>query len=127
MVEADAILDDKNKEKVFCGEFVADVYMTAGLLAPDVNKKEFSPACFDSTRHVLLRDAKFSQEHRLLGPNKMEDRVDQTMGWESMTDKDFFAKVDTKVPIQAQMYQPPKPVAASGPAPTDTVPVKEDA
>merc|ERR1712046_96249 len=104
------------KERIFCGEFVADVYMNAGLLDPTTNIREYAPATFDSSRHTLLRNAKFSKEYRLIGPNSKKDKEDTKLGWASITDEDFYPKVDAKKPVQVQMYQPPKLQPATQPS-----------
>jgi len=62
---------------VFCAEFVADCYQSAGLIDPDLDKAEFLPSMFDTTRALkLLEGAGLSPtEHRVVGIENEEEAV----------------------------------------------------
>lgn len=67
-------------DAMFCSEFVAQAFMDAGLINPNLNAAEFIPSMFDTTRHVWLRKGAFlSEEHVVVGPNELADR--DTMGY----------------------------------------------
>eukprot|EP00928_Gymnodinium_smaydae_P061765 TRINITY_DN45778_c0_g1_i1.p1 TRINITY_DN45778_c0_g1~~TRINITY_DN45778_c0_g1_i1.p1 ORF type:complete len:614 (+),score=104.82 TRINITY_DN45778_c0_g1_i1:69-1910(+) len=106
-------VDESGKDKIFCAEFVADVYQRTGLLDAKLNKNEFSPACFDSSRHLCLRGAKLSGEHVLIGMNSKD--CQKKPDWVQRYNESFIPLVNTKCqlfemsePRQQSMYTPPE-------------------
>lgn len=118
-------LKEEDKEAVFCGEFVANVYKKTGLLAESANANEFSPPCFDSSRHININGAKLTGEFLLMGIDKDAESEQKEWGgrYEVTKTKDddplydgFLYDIKAKPstgPVaapeqQAMGYQPPK-------------------
>lgn len=115
--------DDKG-DLVFCGEFVGHMLQKTGLLDEKLNKNEFAPACFDSSRHLCLRNAKLSQEYVLVGPDSMGEVTDKKKKWyelvvgvkdgEPLEVGAWDTNIDETKPVKVpgQQYMPPAVPAA---------------
>lgn len=105
----------ENKGYVFCAEFVADCYQKAGLLDPSLNKAEFLPSMFDTTRGIRLRGgAELSKsEYHVVGITSKEEAIQAGFNEQDNNWGTDVTKAVASVPFAGDVSQTAAPAQQS--------------